>query len=165
MQALANAGEERGAVPATPQLSTDYLNRYAEALMLLELAPTDPEIIADLQAWSAVGYREHFELSELRCRPSALAAYDGLAGDRRRAFERLCLSMNRLITSVTALLASQQANAAQGSDVAVVVDVASEALRTLMAHATQFINANGLVDIAALDRTIDQDEIDALFAS
>jgi hypothetical protein len=164
MRVLAQAGEDRSAVPSTPQLSTDYLNRYAEALMLLEIAPMDPEIVADLQAWHAVGYREHFERSALRCRPSALAAYDGLAGDRRRAFERLCLSMNRLIASVTALLADHQANATQSRDVAVVVDVASEALRTLMAHATQFINANGLVDIGALERTIDQDEIDALFA-
>jgi hypothetical protein len=164
MQALAHAGEDRGAVPSTPQLSTDYLNRYAEALMLLEMAPMDPEIVADLQAWHAVGYCEHFERSELRCRSSALAAYDGLAEERKRAFERLCLSMNRLIRTVTVLLAEAQANPVPTRDIAVVVDVASEALRILMGHATQFINANGLVDIAAIEKTISQDEIDALFA-
>lgn len=149
----------------TPQLSTDYLNRYAEALMLLEMAPMDPDIVADLEGWQAVGYRAHFERSELRCTPSALAAYDGLAEDRKRAFERLCNSMNRLITTATALLVENRNQSGEGRDVGVIVEVASEALRVLIAQATQFINSNGRVELTELEKTIDQDAIDALFAN
>jgi hypothetical protein len=165
MQALATAADEPEFSSSTPHLSTDYLNRYGEALMLLEMAPMDPEIVTDLQAWRAVGYRAHFEQSNLRCTPSALAAYDGLSDGSRQAFENLCLAMNRLIATVTAVLVDRQAAPAENQDVSTLVDVASEALRALIARATQFINANGLVDITALESKSLQDDIDALFAS
>ena len=45
-----------------PQLSTDYLNRFGEALMLIEMAPMDARsVLAELQSWAIVGYVEHFE--------------------------------------------------------------------------------------------------------
>jgi len=165
MQALATAVDEPGLARPTPQLSTDYLNRYGEALMLLEMAPMDPEIVVDLQAWRAVGYRAHFEDSNLRCTMSALAAYDGLSQGRRQAFDDLCLAMNRLIATVTALLADRQAGQPESQEISAIVDVASEALRALIGRATQFINANGLVDIAAIESVSLQDDIDALFTS
>lgn len=165
MQAWADAVDEPAFAPSTPQLSTDYLNRYGEALMLLEMAPMDPDIVADLQAWRAIGYRAHFEASNLRCTSSALAAYDGLADDHRQAFEALCLAMNRLIATVTAVLVDRLGNQQNNHDVIVIVDVASEALRALIGRATQFINANGLVDLGAIENTSLQDDIDALFAS
>jgi len=165
MQALATAMDDSGSVPTPPQLSTDYLNRYGEALMLLEMAPMDPEIVVDLQAWRAVGYRAHFEASNLRCTASALAAYDGLSQANTGAFENLCLAMNRLIATVTALLAERQSEQPESQEVSAIVDVASEALRALIGRATQFINANGMVDIAELEGVSLQDDIDALFAS
>lgn len=143
------------------QLSTDYLNRYGEALMLLEMAPMDPGVIDDLKSWRAVGYVEHFENSNLRCTPSALAAYRGLAAARRQAFEELCVAMNRLIATATSLLADLEPD--QGTTE--IVAVASESLRTLIGRATQFINANGDVDVGALQGGGLQDEIDAVFAS
>ena len=165
MQVLATAVDDPGLAPAMPHLSTDYLNRYGEALMLLEIALVDPDIVADLQAWRPVGYRAHFEQSNLRCTQSALAAYDGLSDDRRQAFENLCLAMNRLIATVSALLAERQAGQPDVPGVSSIVDVASEALRTQIGLATQFINANGRVDLAALEGHSLQDDIDALFAT
>lgn len=144
---------------ADPQLSTDYLNRYGEALMLLEMVPMDSGIVDDLRAWRAIGYREHFEASQLRCTGSALAAYERLDPSFRQGFEALCFSMNRLISTVTALLAELPPE----QDATPVVDVASEALRRLIGRATQFINANGALDIAAVGGSDLQDEIDALF--
>jgi hypothetical protein len=160
MKAMRIAVDDASVADPTPQLSTDYLNRYGEALMLLEMVPTDPGMVDDLKAWRAMGYREHFEGSQLRCTASALAAYEMLDPAFRLGFEALCVSMNRLISTVTALLAELPA----GQDAKPIVDVASEALRRLIGRATQFINANGALDVAAAGGRDLQDEIDALFA-
>jgi hypothetical protein len=161
IEAPAVAAADRVSAGAEPQLSTDYLNHYGEALMLLEMVPADESILEDLRTWDFVDYRQHFEASPLRCAPSALLAYDRLASGRRKAFENLCRAMARLIHTVTAVLAERP----DGGDVAMVVEVASEALRNLIARATQFINANGDVDLAALEGSTRQAEIDILMAS
>ncbi len=159
LRAMSIAVEDASLAGPAPQLSTDYLNRYGEALMLLEMVPMDPGIVEDLMAWRATGYREHFEASQLRCTESALAAYERLDPGFRRGFEALCVSMNRLISTVTALLSELPPE----QDATPIVDVASEALRKLIGRATQFINANGALDIAAAGGRDLQDEIDALF--
>jgi hypothetical protein len=41
-------------------LSTDYLNHFTEAIMLLELLPAVPDCVADFLAWEPKDYREHF---------------------------------------------------------------------------------------------------------
>lgn len=155
--AVADDGRRVGAV--APQLSTDYLNRHSEALMLLEIAATDLGVVDDLRSWRPVGYREHFMASQLRCAAAALAAYDGLTPARRKSFEELCCAMNRLVSTVTALLAELP----EGDDPAVIVEVASGSLRTLLGRATRFINANGALDIETLEPGVTQAEIDALF--
>jgi hypothetical protein len=160
LRAMSIDVEHAPAAGPAPQLSTDYLNRYGEALMLIEMVPMDPGIVDDLKAWRATGYREHFEASQLRCSASALAAYEMLDPTFRRGFEALCVSMNRLISTVTALLAELPPE----QDTTPIVDVASEALRRLIGRATQFINANGALDVAAAGGLDLQDEIDALFA-
>jgi hypothetical protein len=161
IKAPAVAADDRPPATVRPQLSTDYLNRYGEALMLIEMVPVDGSVVEDLRAWQFVGYREHFAESPLRCAPSALLAYDQLVSSRRMAFEKLCRAMARLIHTATAVLTERPGSV----EVTMVVDVASEALRKLIARATQFINANGDVDIAALDGGALQAQIDALLAS
>lgn len=152
------AADARAEGSQAPRLSTDFLNRFSEALMLIELAADDDGIIDDLKAWRSVTYREHFEVSGLRCAPTALAAYDGVAPARRAGFEELCRAMTRLISTATALLADKP----EGLDVATIVDVASEALRRQIGRATQFINANGAMDIGSIESRALQAEIDAL---
>jgi len=152
--------EVRREASHAPQLSTDFLNRYSEALMLIEIALDDETILDDLRAWRAVGYRAHFEASPLRCAASAIAAYDGLSPARRRAFESVCTSMSRLVTTVTALLAEGRGNA----ELPMIVEVASEALRRLITRSTQFINANGRADIETFEGGSLQHEIDAFLA-
>ena len=148
-----------GSVDA-PRLSTDFLNRYSEALMLIEMAGVDEELVADLQAWQSISYREHFRASPLRCAGSALAAYDRLDPTRVRSFEDVCLSMTRLVRTVTALLAEMP----QPKELPIILEVASEALRRQIGRTTQFINANGAIDIAAFEDTALQAQIDALLA-
>ena len=148
-----------GSVEA-PRLSTDFLNRYSEALMLIEMAGMDDGLIADLQAWQSISYREHFRISSLRCAASALAAYDRIDSARVSAFEDVCQSMTRLVRTVTALLAETP----QPAELAVIIEVASDALRRQIARATQFINANGAIDVAAFEDAVLQTQIDALLA-
>lgn len=148
-----------GSVDA-PRLSTDFLNRYSEALMLIEMAGMDESLVADLQAWQSVGYREHFRNSPLRCAASALAAYDRIEPARAVAFEDVCRSMTRLVWTVTALLVETP----QPKELLVIVEVASDALRRQIARATQFINANGAIDIAVFEDAVLQAQIDALIA-
>ena len=120
----------------------------------------DDSILADLQAWQAVGYREHFAASALRCAASALAAYDDLHPNRARSFDEACHAMTRLVRTVTALLAETPPQ----PELPIIVEVASEALRRQIARATQFINANGTIDIAAFEDAVLQAQIDALLA-
>ncbi|MCR4521442.1 MULTISPECIES: hypothetical protein [Bosea] len=157
---LAGTAAERLDAGVHPRLSTDFLNRYSEALMLIEMVAMDDSILADLQAWRAVGYREHFATSALRCAASALAAYDDLNPNRARAFDEACNAMTRLVRTVTALLAETPPQ----PELPVIIEVASEALRRQIARTTQFINANGSIDIGKFEDTALQAQIDALLA-
>ncbi|RDJ20465.1 hypothetical protein DWF00_04685 [Bosea caraganae] len=154
----AMAADERLAAER-PHLSTDYLNRYGEALMLIEMAQMDPDIVDELRDWRPVGYREHFRASQLRGAPTALAAYDALAPGQRRAFEDVCQTMNRLIKTVIALLDDDD----YSGDIPAVIDVASGSLRSLISRATQFINANGRIDITEFAPRALQEDIDTMF--
>ena len=58
-------------------LSTDYLNHFSEAVMVLEMAATVPECLEDLRAWRPKTYCEHFASSSFSERDAVIAAYDG----------------------------------------------------------------------------------------
>jgi hypothetical protein len=156
---LAGAAADRHDGGLRPRLSTDFLNRYSEALMLIEMAGMDESIHADLRAWECVGYREHFTASTLRCAASALAAYDGLDAGRAEAFDALCRSMSALIRTVTLHLPDTPP-----TELGTYVEIAGETLRRQIAQATRFINANGTVDIGQLDADALQAQVDALLA-
>lgn len=160
MSASATETSPTAAGRAVPQLSTDYLNRHSEALMLLEMVPVDREIVGDLKAWRAVGYAEHFATSPLRCAGEALAAYRALGQREAESFEALCAAMDRLICTATALLDEMPPE----EDPALIVDVASLSLRRLIARANAFINANGRGEAARIDAGAVQAEVDAVMA-
>jgi hypothetical protein len=158
MNAPSAAASEKAGSGKAPRLSTDFLNRYNEALMLIEMATMDDGVLADLQTWRSLSYREHFAASSLRVAASALAAYDQVDPARAKAFEEACQSMDRLIQALTALLSEQP----RPADVPTIVMGASEAVRRLIAGLTQFINANGEIDIGLFDDKSVQTEIDRL---
>lgn len=56
-------------------LSTDYLNHFAEAIMLLEIVAATPECADDLRAWRPRTYCEHFAASGFRDRDAVIGAY------------------------------------------------------------------------------------------
>jgi hypothetical protein len=142
------------------RLSTDYLNRHSEALMLIEMVPMDRAVLVDLRAWRAVSYPEHFATSSLRCAEEAREAYRRLGAREVAGFEELCAAMDRLVFTATALLEEMPG----GEDPSLIVDVACLSLRRLIARAAAFINANGQGDAANIDRGVVQAEVDALIA-
>ncbi len=141
-------------------LSTDYLNRFGEALMLIEMASSDPDMIAELCSWRPVGYCEHFRTSELRCAPGALAAYDALDDTSRRAFESLCSAMSRLVETVILTLRDIDDPSASQP----VIDVAAAAFHNLLGRAAAFINSGGDMHAAAYDKLALQVAIDRIIA-
>jgi hypothetical protein len=161
MSAAATETSPTAASGAKPQLSTDYLNRHSEALMLLEMVPVDRDIVSDLKTWRAVSYVEHFAASPLRCAGDAVAAYRALGQREAESFEILCVAMERLIYTATALLDEMPAE----EDPALIVDVASLSLRRLIARANAFINANGRGEAAYIDPNAVQADVDAVMAS
>lgn len=82
--------------PATG-LSTDYLNHFNEAIMLLDMIPAMPECAAELAGWRPLTYRQHFEGSHLRHRAVILAAYEAADPYRRGFFDTICSAMNRMV--------------------------------------------------------------------
>lgn len=140
---------ERDALLETGKLSTDYLNRYNEALMLLEMAATDPSLAADLSAWRPVGYIDHFLFSQLRCSTGAIAAYRSLPANSRAAFEQLCAGMDRLVKTVVEALH----RLADPADAVYVIDIAVDSLKSLLARATAFINTGGDLTSVAFDES------------
>jgi|SRR5262245_45483654 len=54
----------------TTELATDYLNRFNEAVMLLDMLSSCPEFRDDFLAWEPMSYRDHF-----RCRISRPAIW------------------------------------------------------------------------------------------
>lgn len=160
MSASATETQPTAVGGAAPQLSTDYLNRHSEALMLLEMVPVDREIVSDLKAWRAVGYAEHFATSPLRCAGEAMAAYRALGRREAEGFDELCAAMDRLIYTATALLDEMPME----DDPGLIVDVASLSLRRLIARATAFINANGQGEAAYIDAGAVQADVDAVMA-
>lgn len=151
---------ERDELVAGAVLSTDYLNRYGEALMLIEMAVMDASVIEDLRAWKPVTYREHFTGSELRCAEGALHAFDMLSKTQSAAFDNLCGAMNRLVDTVIIVLTEIGTE----SDAMVVVEVAATAFRNLLARATAFINSGGNTASAHFDGDALQDTVDQLMS-
>jgi hypothetical protein len=146
---------------AAHALSTDYLNRFAEPLMLMEMATMDAGVADDLAAWRLISYREHFEACDLRCAPHALKAYDDLDPIARGAFEALCKAMARLVETVAITLKETPDPVVAGP----IVEVATTAFRNLLQRATAFINSGGDLATAAYDKAELQDAIDQIMVA
>ena len=89
--------------PATG-LATDYLNRFSEAVMLLDLLSNCPEFREDFLAWEPLSYREHFRLSHFTTRELAIAAYDKADPDLRNSLDTLAVTMTIVLEATRAAM-------------------------------------------------------------
>jgi hypothetical protein len=69
-------------------IANDYLNVFNEVLLLIENLPILlPELMADLEQWEPISYRDYFAKSSLPGSDKALAVYDKLDPSFREKFE------------------------------------------------------------------------------
>jgi hypothetical protein len=81
-------------------LSTDYLNHFNEAIMLLEMIPDMPERAEDFLGWQPLSYREHFAASNFKARELAISAYDSADTGIRTEFDNITSAMTSILTAV-----------------------------------------------------------------
>jgi hypothetical protein len=95
--------------PATG-LSTDYLNHFTEAVMVLDMLRTVPECLADLQAWRPKTYVQHFTGSRFSDREAVVASYETADPAVRAALDSTAETLNNLLSEARALLLSRRAH-------------------------------------------------------
>jgi hypothetical protein len=117
-------------------LSTDYLNHFHEAVMLLEMVPSMPECQQDLLAWQPTTYLEHFAASHLRQRALAIAAYDLAEPFTRIQFDGLCETMSATVMAARAALSADVTSTAT----AAIANQAATTLKPLIARTSAVIH-------------------------
>ncbi len=140
--------------PATG-LSTDYLNHFTEAIMVLEMISVMPDCLPDFLAWEPRSYREHFAASRFSDRDAVIAAYDAADPALRQSLDTLTDIMNTL------LLATREAIASDASE-AKTQDLSQRAVNGLKPLITR---AGAVINGTALSSGIStpQNVVDALF--
>jgi hypothetical protein len=121
--------------PATG-LATDYLNRFNEAIMLLDMLSNCPEFRADFLAWKPMSYREHFRASRFKTRELAIAAYDSADPDLRNSLDTLAVTMTIVLEATRAAMDTDR----RPETVAALAENAVGWLKPLIARAGAIIN-------------------------
>lgn len=127
--------------PATG-LATDYLNHFIEAIMLLEMAATCPDLIDDLHAWRPMSYREHFLASKFKGRDRAIAAYESAGPAARAGLDGLTATMTTVIEATRTTISNDLSPLATGP----LAERAAAWLKILVTRAGAVIN--GEIDVA-----------------
>lgn len=86
-------------------LATDYLNRFNEAIMLLDMMSACPEFRDDFLAWKPMSYREHFRSSHSATRELAIAAYETADPSVRSSLDTLAVTMTVVLEATRAAMA------------------------------------------------------------
>jgi hypothetical protein len=122
-------------------LASDYLNHFNEAIMLLEMLSSCPDCLDDFLGWRPMSYREHFEVSRVKGRSLAIAAYDAANPSLRRCLDNLAGTMTAVLEAARAAMSSAE----PPQSMAAVADRAAALLRPLVARAGAVINGDGTV--------------------
>jgi hypothetical protein len=138
-------------------LSTDYLNHFSEATMILEMLPDVPECLSEFLAWRPKSYIEHFAGSGFSDSPHVIKAYEVAEPELRRSLDTLSDVMNGM------LMAAREAMAVNGPGPATDMLAARTAkgLKPLISRTAAMIN--GTAPALYLDR-MQSDDLDAMFA-
>ncbi len=144
-------------------LSTDYLNHFNEAVMLLDMVSDMPEILDEVKDWQPKSYREHFGDSQFKDRDMAIEAFEWSPPQYREPFDAVVEELNEAIaTAVPAI----EAVVSDPDRLALVVQDVAMALRGQIDRAGAIINGNlARVDQDGVDAIFDDDQeaVDAIF--
>ena len=136
-------------------LAADFLNRYNEPVMLLDLVPTEPDCLAEFLAWTPCSYVEHFTRSRFADRAYVLAAYSQAPLGSREALTSVVEEMSTIIVATQVALRRESERAEQAR----IAHAAAQQLRRLLITAGAIIHGRRRAQIANL-----QSDIDLLFA-
>ena len=138
-------------------LSTDFLNHFTEAIMLLEILPDVPDCVADFLAWEPNDYREHFAVSHFHNRDAVIAAYGSADPELSRSLDMLADLMNTLLLATREAIACNPATPKSHA----LAQRAATALKPIVTRVSALINgtAPGLSNRASMP----QAAIDAMF--
>lgn len=141
-------------INSTTGLSTDYLNHFTEAIMVLEMITMMPECVEDLQAWQPKSYREHFAESRFSDRAEVIAAYEAADPAVRDALDSAAETLNRVLLETRDVVIR---NLATPSTADVLAQRAVTWLKPLVARTAAVINgtATGKVDRNGVQATVD----------
>lgn len=134
-------------------LATDYLNRFNEAVMLLDMLASCPEFRADFLAWKPMSYREHFRTSHLKTRDLAIAAYDTADPNVRNTLDTLAVTMTIVLEATRAAMDADR----RLDTIAALAENATTWLKPLIARAGAVINGEAdLTDAPSPQAVVDQ---------
>ena len=141
--------------PATG-LSTDYLNHFTEAIMVLEIAALMPDCLDDLRAWRPKTYSEHFSSSRFSDRDVVIAAYNAADPAVRDALDSVSETLNAVLVETRDVVLRHLTS----PDAEVLTQRALAWLKPLIARAAAVINGT---NPRAIDSVEIQTAIDTLF--
>ncbi|MBT7957515.1 MAG: hypothetical protein HN731_20110 [Rhodospirillaceae bacterium] len=136
-------------------LATDYLNHFNEIVMLLEMVPDMPEIIADAKAWQPKSYQDHFRDSTFTDKDLAVEAYNYVPTRYKKPFEQTIDQIDRLIEAAVRRLGEISA-LGDAEHLKVTTSDYSRNIQRLMDFASGIIHGS--------ENTMDQNEIDHLLS-
>jgi hypothetical protein len=137
-------------------LSTDYLNHFAEAVMVLEMASTMPECLNDLRTWKPKSYIEHFATSSFSNRDAVISAYQAANPTVREAIERSSEMLNEALVKTCEIVLRSR----KKPDAAKAAQWAVSWIKPLIARTAAVINGTA-PDIA--EQQGSQAAVDAMF--
>jgi hypothetical protein len=134
-------------------LATDYLNRFNEAVMLLDMLASCPEFRADFLAWKPLSYREHFRASRFKTSELAIAAYDTADPNVRNTLDTLAVTMTIVLEATRAAMDADR----RLDTIAALAENATAWLKPLIARAGAVINGEAnLTDAPSPQAVVDQ---------
>ena len=161
--AMAPARDERAHRLGIPEinphtgLSTDYLNHFSEAIMMVGILPVMPECLDELMAWRPKTYSEHFATSHFTDRGTVIAAYEAADPAVRSALDAVAETLNKVMETTRATVAEHLGTPAAEA----LAKRAVAWLNPLIARLAAIINGAGIVPSA--DDKNPQAAIDTLF--
>lgn len=134
-------------------LATDYLNHFNEIIMLLEMVPSMPDCLEDVQEWAPKSYPQHFRDSGFSDKDLAILAYENAPERFRQPFDAVVARMDRLIADGVAAITKSVAESNEVLTGQKVTDLTEE-LRNLIDRASAIIHGD--------ETFADQSEIDSI---
>lgn len=120
-------------------LSTDYLNHFNELVMMLDLIPDMPEMLEETKEWKPKTYAEHFQASSFTHKDLAIAAYDHVLEDDRKALEMTVDRMNKTVDETFAVL-DDAVQSSEQDRIRAICGTASQALQGMIDRCSGIIN-------------------------